>query len=70
MRNESICSDWIKCVTVTKNSRYIISGSYDATIRVFNFETKALLQTLDVAKPNNVQAYHAESWLIKKKIII
>ena len=60
----------MKCVTVTKNNRYIISGSYDATIRVFSFETLALLQTFDVSKPNNVQGYHAESNLLYGQKVI
>lgn len=47
-------NDWIKCVDV--NNRYLITGSYDHSIRIYNLEDRTNLVTLSEAHNKPVTA--------------
>lgn len=40
----SNCLDWITSVAVTSDNKYIVSGSFDKSLKVFDFQTKQEIQ--------------------------
>ena len=37
----------VRAVSASSNSRYLVSGSYDGTIKIFDFDKRALVHTFD-----------------------
>jgi len=40
----SRCLDWITSVAVTSDNRYIVSGSFDKSLKIFDLQTKQEIQ--------------------------
>ena len=51
---ENAHQDWINCVAITYDKKYVISGSDAATIKVHDIKTKALKYTFEMPKITNV----------------
>jgi len=46
--------DWVLSVDVTSDSKYIVTASWNRSIKVFDFETKRLLSHFKDSHPGSI----------------
>ena len=55
--------DWINCVTVTHDKKYVISGSDAAIIQVHELKTRTLKHTFEVPKITSIYQHEDKNFV-------